>query len=270
MRADYLQEDLTQEIRPNMANVLKTIRFNEAPAWMPSSAMVLAAGLGTRMMPITATMPKALVRVHGKALIDHALDALKRAGVGKAVVNVHHCADQMEQHLAGRTAPQIAISNERERLLDSGGGVVRALPLLGDGPFFVLNADTFWIEGYRPNLVRMAEHWDGERMDVLLLLSAMTSSVGYRGAGDFNMGADGRLIRRSERHVAPFAYAGAAIFDPAMFADPPGEVFSLNALFDRALERERLFGIRLDGLWLHVGTPEAIGEAEEAIARSAA
>jgi len=270
MRSEYGQRDLTQESRRKMAAVVKTVRFSEAPSWVPSSAMVLAAGLGTRMMPITATMPKALVRVHGKPLLDHCLDALVRAGVGKAVVNVHHHADQIERHLAGRSAPQVSISDERAKLLDSGGGVVRALPHLGDAPFFVLNADTFWIEGYRPNLLRMAEHWDGGRMDVLLLLAAMTNSVGYGGAGDFTMAADGRLVRRGERHVAPFAYAGAAIIDPAVFSDPPGEVFSLNAIFDRALERERLFGIRLDGLWLHVGTPEAIGEAEEAIARSAA
>lgn len=241
--------------------------------WKPASpgrAMVLAAGLGKRMLPITLTLPKPLVKVHGRTLLDHCLDALARVGVGTAVVNVHHHAEAMRAHLAGRSAPEIVVSDESAMLLDSGGGVARALPMLGAAPFYILNADTFWIEGYRPNLLRMAEQFDPQRMDFLLLLAAMPNAIGYAGAGDFTMDADGRLKRRAERQIAPFVYAGAAIARPDAFTDLPDGPFSLNLLFDRALESGRLFGIRLDGLWLHVGTPDAIAEAEEAIARSAA
>ena len=236
----------------------------------PKTAIVLAAGLGKRMLPITEQTPKPLVRVCGRALLDHALDALARAGVEKAVVNVHHLADQVEAHLRDRTSPLIVISDERDRLLESGGGVAKALPHLGGAPFYVLNADSFWIEGFRPNLGNLAAHWNDEAMDVLLLVTGMANAIGYSGAGDFTMDSVGRLTRRDERRVAPFAYAGAAILHPRIFADCPDGPFSLNAIFDRALERGRLFGLRLDGLWLHVGTPEAIHEAEEAIARSAA
>jgi len=232
--------------------------------------MVLAAGLGKRMRPITDTLPKPLVRVCGKALVDHALDALAGVGVARAVVNVHYLADQMEAHLASRTRPAIVVSDERSVLLDSGGGVVRALPLLGPDPFFLLNADTFWIEGYRANLAALAAQWDGAAMDGLLLVAGMANCVGYDGVGDFTMDAVGRLTRRAERRVAPFVYAGAAILSPAAFADAPQGPFSLNRVFDRMLEQGRLFGLRLEGLWLHVGTPEAIREAEEAVARSAA
>jgi len=245
-------------------------RHEGATVCGPRRAMVLAAGLGKRMLPITLETPKPLVRVHGKTLLDHGLDALAQAGVAEAVVNVHHHPEKMRAHLERRTAPAIAISDESAALLDSGGGVAKALPLLGDEPFFLLNADTFWIEGYRPNLLRLAEHWRSGEMDFLLLLAAATNAIGYSGAGDFIMDPEGRLERRQERRVAPFAYAGAAIVDPAIFAAAPAGPFSLNLLFDRAIESGRLFGIRLDGLWLHVGTPDAIAEAEEAIARSAA
>ena len=236
----------------------------------PTTAMVLAAGLGKRMLPITEQTPKPLVRVYGRTLLDHALDALARVGVETAVVNVHHLADQVEAHLADRETPRIVISDERERLMDSGGGVARALPHLGDQPFFVLNADSFWLEGFKPNLANLAGHWNDATMDVLLLVTGMANSIGYSGAGDFTMDPEGRLARRGERHVAPFAYAGAAIMHPRLFNDLPDGPFSLNLLFDRAIENERMYGIRLDGLWLHVGTPEGIHEAEEAIARSAA
>ncbi|GIL01767.1 MAG: mannose-1-phosphate guanylyltransferase [Alphaproteobacteria bacterium] len=242
----------------------------DATGGAPETAMVLAAGLGTRMRPITERLPKALVRVCGKALIDHALDALAAVGTGTAVVNVHHLADQVEAHLAARPAPRIIISDERARLLESGGGIARALPALGARPFYVLNADSFWIEGSRANLGRLVRQWDGGVMDGLLLVAGVTNAIGYAGDGDFTMDAVGRLVRRGERRVAPFAYAGAAILHPRLFASAPDGPFSLNLLFDQALERGRLFGLRLDGLWLHVGTPEAIREAEEAIARSAA
>ena len=236
----------------------------------PKRAMLLAAGLGKRMRPLTDSMPKPLIKVHGKALIDHALDALSRAGVEQVVVNVHYLADQIEEHLQNRKDIEIVISDERDDLLDSGGGIVKALPILGDQPFFLLNADSFWIEGFQPNLARLGNQYDSNKMDMTLLLAGMSGAVGFGTKGDFTMDADGRLQRRKERNVAPFAYAGAAIMHPRIFADAPKGVFSINRLFDDALEQERLFGLRLEGLWLHVGTPEAILEAESAIARSAA
>ncbi|MEM9276953.1 MAG: nucleotidyltransferase family protein [Pseudomonadota bacterium] len=237
---------------------------------IPGKAMILAAGLGTRMKPITDTIPKPLIKVHGKALLDHALDALKRAGINNIVVNVHHHADQIVDQVSKRKDLDIEISDETDRLLDSAGGIVNALPKLGSEPFYVLNADSFWIEGFKPNLVRLAEQWNPEQMDMLLLLAGMCSAVGFGSKGDFTMDADGRLERRIELKVAPFAYAGAAIVDPKVFSDTLAGPSSLNRQFDVALEKERLFGLRLEGLWLHVGTPDAIDEAEEAIARSAA
>lgn len=236
----------------------------------PKKAMVLAAGLGTRMRPITDTMPKPLVKVCGKTLLDHGLDALKGAGVTQVVINVHHHAEQLEEHLSTRDDLEFILSDEREQLLDSAGGIINALPQLGSEPFFLLNADSFWIEGIKPNLIRMAEQWDAETMDMLLLLANMSDAVGFGSKGDFNMDADGRLERRTESDVAPFAYAGAAIIDPRVFDNVEPGPSSLNKQFDVALEKERLFGLRLEGLWLHVGTPDAIREAEEAIARSAA
>jgi MurNAc alpha-1-phosphate uridylyltransferase len=240
----------------------------DRPVVLPRQAMVLAAGLGTRMRPLTDTRPKPLVTVAGTALIDHLLDRLAQAGVADAVVNIHHFAEQMEAHLKDRAAPRISLSDERDGLLDSGGGVKKALPRLGSAPFFLLNADSFWIDGPRSNLLRLAEFWDAGRMDVLLLVSAMSTATGYDGQGDFTMGPLGELQRRKERSLAPFVYAGVAILSPAIFADAPEGAFSLNRLFDRAAEAGRLFGLRLDGHWLHVGTPGAIGEAERRIALS--
>lgn len=237
---------------------------------VPRRAMVLAAGLGTRMRPLTDRMPKPLVRVAGAALIDHVLDRLADAGVETAVVNVHHFADQVEAHLADRRRPRIVISDERAALLDTGGGVVKALARLGTEPFFHVNSDTIWIEGVRPNLTRLAEGFDPAAMDVLLLLAPAAGSIGYEGRGDFAMGPDGRLSRRPERGVVPFVYAGVAILAPALFADAPGGPFSLNLLFDRAMAAGRLHGLRLDGTWMHVGTPAAIAAAEAAIAASVA
>src|SRR5437667_5406802 len=224
-------------------------------------AMVLAAGLGTRMRPVTDTLPKPLVRVAGRALIDHVLDRLADAGVTTAVVNVHHMADAIEQHLKGRTRPKIEISDERGELLDTGGGVVKALKALGDAPFFHVNSDTIWIEGVTPNLGRLAAMFDASEMDAVVLLAATATSIGYEGRGDFSMGPDGRLKRRAEREVVPFVYAGAAVLSPAMFKDVPQGAFSLNKLFDRAIEAGRLFGLRLEGTWMHVGTPAAIQAA---------
>jgi MurNAc alpha-1-phosphate uridylyltransferase len=236
----------------------------------PKRAMILAAGLGKRMRPLTVTTPKPLIEVAGRALIDHSLDRLERAGVEDAVVNVHYLADQVEMHLARRRRPAIAISDEREQLLDTGGGLVKALPRIGPAPFYLMNSDSFWIEGARPNLDWLASAWRDDSMDALLLVAATVRAVGYTGRGDFRMDPAGRLIRRAEREVAPFVYAGAAILHPRLFADAPQGAFSLNRLFDSAMENGRLFGVRLDGVWLHVGTPEAIAEAELSIADSAA
>ncbi|GGE32702.1 mannose-1-phosphate guanylyltransferase [Agaricicola taiwanensis] len=233
-------------------------------------AFVPAAGLGTRMHPITTTRPKALVEVAGRSLLDHALDRLSAAGVEEAVVNVHHFADMVEGHLKGRKAPKIIISDERDALLETGGGLVKALPLLGDTPFFVVNADTMWLDSVRPNLARLAEAFDESRMDGLLLLASSVGSVGYSGRGDFRLDPLGRLMRRPERDLAPFVYAGAAVISPALLEGAPEGAFSLNRLFDRAIEAERLHGLRLEGMWMHVGTPDAIAEAEDSIARSAA
>jgi MurNAc alpha-1-phosphate uridylyltransferase len=236
----------------------------------PSRAMVLAAGLGTRMRPLTDALPKPLVAVAGKPLLDHVLDRLADVGVTTAVVNVHHMADAIEAHLKGRTRPKIVISDERGELLNTGGGVAKALTLLGDAPFFHVNSDTIWIEGVMPNLSRLAAQFDPDVMDAALLVAATATSIGYEGRGDFTMMPDGRLRRRTEREVVPFVYAGAAILSPKMFADAPAGKFSLNTLFDRALEAGRLFGLRLEGTWMHVGTPAAIKAAEAAISESVA
>jgi len=237
---------------------------------IPRCAMVLAAGLGTRMRPLTDKVPKPLVPVGGKPLINHVLDRLAATEVETAVVNVHHFADQIVQHLKPRRAPRIVISDERAGVLGTGGGVVKALPLLGDAPFFHVNSDTLWIDGVKSNLERLAEAFDPARMDALLLLAPTATSVGYAGRGDFRMAADGRLQRRPEREVVPFVYAGVAILSPALFDDAPPGAFSLTTLFDRAIEQERLHGLRLEGVWMHVGTPEAVAAAEKAILASAA
>jgi MurNAc alpha-1-phosphate uridylyltransferase len=237
---------------------------------IPDHAMVLAAGLGTRMRPLTDTLPKPLVPVAGKPLLDHVFDKLVKAGVTTAVVNVHYLADQIERHLATRCEPRIVISDERDKLLDTGGGVVRALPHLGTAPFFHVNSDTLWIDGVTPNLTRLAQAFDPARMDALLLLAPTASSIGYHGKGDFAMDADGTLRRRTEGEVLPFVYAGVALLAPALFANAPSGAFSLNVLFDRAAASGRFAGLRLEGLWMHVGTPEAIAEAEAAINKSVA
>jgi N-acetyl-alpha-D-muramate 1-phosphate uridylyltransferase len=237
---------------------------------VPRRAMVLAAGLGTRMRPLTDVKPKPLVEVGGKALIDHVLDRLATAGVAEAIVNVHHFADQIERHLAGRRAPKVTISDERGVLLDTGGGIVKALPLLGQSPFFLVNSDTIWIDGVQENLAGLAATFDPDHMDALLLVAPTAGSIGYAGRGDFSMTPEGRLQRRGERDVAPFVYAGTAIMAPALFADAPTGAFSLNRLFDKAIEAERLYGLRLEGTWMHVGTPDAIKAAEAAILASVA
>src|SRR6266478_1110759 len=227
---------------------LQQQRFVNSPKMSvkPTKAMVLAAGLGVLMRPLADRMPKPLVRVAGRALLDHVLDKLGDAGVRQAVVNVHYLPDQIIDHTAARVRPRVIISDERNEVLGTGGGVVKALPLLGQAPFFHVNADTLWIDGVRPNLARLAETFDPARMDILLLMAPTTSSIGYGGRGDY------------------------AMLSPTLFADAPSGEFSLTKMFDRANEQERLFGLRLDGVWMHVGTPDAIEAAEEAFFESVA
>jgi MurNAc alpha-1-phosphate uridylyltransferase len=232
--------------------------------------MVLAAGLGLRMRPLTDRMPKPLVPVAGSPLLDHVLDKLADAGVSEAIVNVHYLPDQIIDHVARRARPKVIISDERDVVLGTGGGVVKALPLLGDAPFYHLNSDTMWIDGVRPNLARLAETFDPDRMDVLLLMAPTASSIGYSGNGDYAMQSDGALRKRKEHQVVPFVYAGAAILSPSLFKDAPKGEFSLTRMFDRANEQERLFGLRMDGVWMHVGTPEAVHAAEDAFLASVA
>ena len=235
----------------------------------PRTAMVLAAGLGKRMRPITDTLPKPLIKIAGKALIDWGLDALSDAGVERAVVNVHYLPDQLVRHLSGRAKPAIEISDERDALLDSGGGIVRALPKLGPAPFFVLNADTFWIDRKSDSLRRLALAWDDARMDILLMLARLDQATGHSGGADFLVGSDGRLAR-AKGDPDGLIYAGAAIVHPRIFTDVPAGAHSLNVEFDRALAAGRLHGMVLDGDWITVGTPDAIAPAEAAVARAAA
>jgi len=226
--------------------------------------MVFAAGLGTRMRPLTDTTPKPLVRVAGRTLIDHALDDFARAGVETAIVNVHHLADQIEAHLASRKAPRIVISDERALLLDQGGGVRKVLPLIGDAPFFICNTDAFWFGAPRSNLLALAQSWDPERMDAALLLAPTQGSVGVDWDGDFDLSPDGRVIRRAG--AKPYVYSGVGLIKPALFAGETRDVFKLAPFLFAAAERGRLFGVVSSGLWLHVGTVAAIEEAEKAIA----
>jgi MurNAc alpha-1-phosphate uridylyltransferase len=236
----------------------------------PTKAMVLAAGLGLRMRPLTDHMPKPLVSVAGRPLLDHVLDKLGDAGVTEAVVNVHYLPDQIIDHVVGRKRPRVIISDERDTVLGTGGGVVKALPLLGDAPFFHVNSDTMWIDGVQSNLARLAEAFDPIQMDILLLMAPTANSIGYGGRGDYAMLPDGALRKRRENQVVPFVYAGAAIMSPSLFADAPEGEFSLTKMFDLANEQERLFGLRLDGVWMHVGTPDAVQAAEEAFLESVA
>jgi MurNAc alpha-1-phosphate uridylyltransferase len=231
-------------------------------------AMVLAAGLGTRLRPITDTMPKPLVPIAGKAMIDYGLDALAEAGVKRAVVNVHHFADQMTAHLANRTEPQIILSDETDGLMNSGGGLAKGLKLLGRDPVLVMNADLFWIgetPGRPSNLTRLAEAFDPQHMDMLMLCVTLEETTGHNGKRDFSMDAAGRLKRYKDGDDTPYVYAGAIAMMPALLDDAPDDAFNINIYFDRAIEKGRLYGITLDGHWITVGTPDAIGAAEAVI-----
>ena len=231
------------------------------------TAMVLAAGLGKRMRPLTAAQPKPLIRVAGKALIDHSLDRLAEAGVANAVVNVHYLADAIEAHLATRRGgPEVTISDERETLLETGGGMVRASPHLPD-PFFCLNSDNVWLNGPRDVFDELSEAWDSKRMDALMLMVPHPRAVNYRGKGDFQLDTTGKVKRRLSGRIAPFIFTGIQLVSHRLLRDPPEGPFSTNVLWQRAIEEERLYGISHNGLWFEVGTPAAIAPTEAWLSR---
>jgi MurNAc alpha-1-phosphate uridylyltransferase len=236
-----------------------------AQALASDTAMVMAAGRGTRMRPLTNDRPKPLVEVAGKALIDHALDRLAEAGVARAVVNVHHFGDAVETHVRGRAAPAVAISDERDELLETGGGLIRAQGLLPD-PFFCVNSDNVWLDGPKNAFRELSDVWDPARMDALLLLARHTSACNFRGKGDFHMDGNGRLSRRRSGRIAPFIFTGIQLVSKRLLRDAPEGPFSTNLLWDRAIEERRLFGVVFTGLWFEVGSPEAIRPTEEALA----
>jgi MurNAc alpha-1-phosphate uridylyltransferase len=225
-------------------------------------AMMLTAGLGTRMRPLTLTRPKPLIEVAGRSLLDRGVDALQRAGVSQVVVNKHYLADQIDGWAAARATPHIVVQDEEALILDTGGGVAKALPHLGPDPFFVLNSDSFWVDGPAPALQRMRDAWNDATMDCLLLLARKNHSTGFDGPGDFDMDDTGRLARRSGE-TAEHVYAGAYLVHPRLFRDAPEGEFSMNELWNRALAEGRLHGLVHDGWWLHVGTPDAIALAED-------
>lgn len=228
-------------------------------------AMIMAAGFGQRMRPLTNGKPKPLVQVAGKPLIDYGLDRLSEAGCDLAVVNVHYLPDQIEAWARRNATPRIVISDERRELLDTGGGIVKALPLLGDAPFFVVNSDSIWIDKGKPALERLIARWDDARMDCLLLLCHPTRTIGYDGHGDFLGDADGRLLGRPRPGETGLAYIGAYLVHPRLFANVRLSKFSMNLLWDKAIAERRLYGIEHEGQWLHVGTPDAIPLAERAL-----
>jgi MurNAc alpha-1-phosphate uridylyltransferase len=231
-------------------------------------AMILAAGLGTRMLHLTEDKPKAMVEVDGKPLIDHALDRLIGIGIERVVVNLHYKADVLEDYLTNRSDIEIIISDERDQILDTGGGIVRALPHFGDQPFITHNCDTIWIEKKVSNLERLVQAWQPNSMDALMLLAPSEGSLGYDGKGDFFMGPDGELIRRGTEDKAPYVWAGVQIIKPEFFESAPRGAFSTNVVWDKILDRLGLRGIELDGTWMHVGTPDGVEDAE-ALIRSA-
>ena len=232
------------------------------------AAMIMGAGLGSRMRPLTDDRPKPLVTVGGKSLIDHSIDRLVAAGVTRVVVNVHYKAEMLRAHLGKRHDVKIVFSDETDKLLDTGGGVVKAMPHFSEAPFFIINSDSIWIENGPPVLPSMLAGWDESRMDGLLLLADMKTALGYEGAGDFALKSDGHLIRARDAKDGDlvFAYPGIQIAHPRMFADAPQGAFSTNIMWDRAITSGRLFGTVMDGRWIHVGTPQAREEAEATLA----
>lgn len=232
----------------------------------PTRAMIMAAGLGTRMRPLTNDKPKPLVEVQGKPLIDHVIDRLVQAGVHTIVVNVHYRADMIEEHLAKRNDVEIHISDERAELLDSGGGIYKALSHFEGEPFFHVNSDTVWVEGTSRALDCLKARWNPDTMDALMLLAPTVNTVCYDGRGDFLMDAEGRLSRVPEHHIAPFVWMSVEIVHPRLFDTAPGGKFSINPLWDVAITRGRLFGMRLDGVWMHIDRPDAIAASEAFLA----
>lgn len=236
------------------------------PPLASDTAMVMAAGMGKRMRPLTATMPKPMVRVAGKPLIDHALDRLKEAGVVRAVVNVHYLADALEAHVVEREAPKIVISDEREALLETGGGLVKAQEHLPD-PFFCLNADNIWLEGPQSAFHDLSSRWNPDEMDALLLVVSHAQAENFTGPGDFYMDARGLLSRRKPGRVAPYIYTGIQLISHRLLRDAPEGKFSTNILWNRAIEEGRLYGVSFTGAWFEVGTPQAIAPTEDALKR---
>ncbi len=231
----------------------------------PHHAMILCAGLGMRMRPLTLATPKPLIQVAGETLLDRHLDRLAEWGVDDAVVNIHHLGEQIAEHVKKRAKPRVAVSDETDALLDTGGGVAHALPLLGADPFFVLNSDVIWGDGPHATFARLWEALDPAEADIVLLLQATAKAHGYDGPGDYALDADGRPVRRGEARIAPYVFAGVSLIHPRVFVDLPEGAFSLNLLFDRAAEAGRLRGLQHDGAWYHVGTPEAIPATERLI-----
>lgn len=231
--------------------------------------MVLAAGLGTRMRPITDTIPKPLVKIAGKPMIDYVLDLLVAAGVETVSINVHHHADQMVSHLSHRNDIKVLISDERTELMNSGGGLAKGLKLLRPGPVLVMNADLFWVGeevGQLSNLEKLSRFFEPTRMDMAMLCVDMDRTTGHNGKKDFNLAEDGLLTRYQDGEPHPVVYAGAIAMDSRLLDDAPTDAFNLNIYFDRAIAKNRLFGVSLDGQWITVGTPDAIEDAEQTIA----
>jgi len=238
----------------------------EIPAEVPRTAMVMAAGLGKRMRPLTATKPKPLIEVGGKPLLDHVLEKLRTAGVKKVVVNVHYLADAVEAHLVSRShGLEVVISDERKLLMETGGGLVRAEPLIDCDPFLAVNSDNLWIDGPADTLKLLASHWDDSRMDALLLLVPLARAENHKGMGDFHMDRTGRLRRRDRGHVAPFVFTGVQMVSKRLLREAPEGPFSTNILWDRAIEQGRCFGAVHQGLWFDVGTPKSIPMTEAAL-----
>lgn len=242
------------------------ISTTQRPGNLPRKAMVLAAGFGQRMRPLTDRIPKPMIPVMGRPLLDHVLDRVEQAGIAEAVVNTHHLHQIIEEHLARRATPQIHLSHEKE-ILETGGGIKQALPLLGDQPFFTASGKILWFDKNRPAFWRLADHWRDDDMDALLLLAPTVGAVGYDGPGDFTMDSAGRLRRRVERMVAPYVYTGIQLLHPRLFRDSPDGFFSINLLWDRAIAEGRLFGLRHEGAWFQASTPMQLTAIETHLAR---
>ena len=229
---------------------------------MPKIAMILAAGFGKRLRPITDKTPKPMLEVAGRTLLDHIIDHLAASGIERVVINIHHLGSLIEQHISRRTDVEVLISDESDQILETGGGIAKALPLLGEDPFFVINGDILWLDGPTPALQRLARTWDHSCMDALLLLHSTAEAYGYEGRGDFIVDPEGALIRRPEREISPYLFAGVQILQARSLSEAPVGPFSLNLIYDQAIEKARLFGLVHDGDWFHIGTAGGLSEAE--------